>query len=286
MDIFFGDNMQPEQSPNPYALEAIRSGASKFVELLYPDLKAAIKSVVANIQRRVAAEKAQDNIEGFYTELDDEVHHLISVGVSDDGYERIVGNLDDPDFVYIVNKATEGAARTSDTSKHKLLARMVGERLQAKSESTVSLVMAQACEKIPNLTHRQLLFLGLSVLVHHIRPVKEVEENVDEYTKWLIDHIVLFQPIQSPTITDVQHLMALSCMAYDPVSFQPWESLLRPRRDVVFDWPKNFLEENSVISQLREVELIQHSTFTTIGSALGTFVYDLKSGQKTEFLWD
>ena len=84
------------------------------------------------------------------------------------------------------------AARTSDSARHELLARLVAERLSAPAESEKAVASNRAVEIIPQLAGSHLATLGLLALLYAIRPsylvIDQAEatgENVIAYRDWL-----------------------------------------------------------------------------------------------------
>lgn len=96
------------------------------------------------------------------------------VAALQDKQDTISEALEDPDFWTIFEKAAGSAGRTSDEAKHELLSRIVVERLASAPETTIALAAAQAVDIVPHLSPGHLNLLGVSALVHEIRP--EIEE--------------------------------------------------------------------------------------------------------------
>jgi hypothetical protein len=218
----------------------------------------------------------------------------ISIGVSPNGYERIEGNLNDPDFAYLVRQATIASARTSSPDKHKLLARAVTERLLAQPEGLVALASSLACEVIPNLTPLQLSFLGLLCTAMNIRPTYKqeiieapLEVQQKEYISWLENELTAFQPYPKMRPIDFDHLQGMSCIDVIRVGKRDLKKLLLPRDLPKFTWTEGFFDNNELMLELKTIDGLLICNPTTIGSVIGTHVHNIRTSQTpTVFLWD
>jgi hypothetical protein len=279
--------------PDPYALKAVETATRTIVELLHEDVKSGVKQLLNTIKER-GKERAIENADAFGNALETDMTQRISIGVSPDGYERITGNLNDPDFAYLVRQATISSARTSNPDKHKLLARSVTERLFAKPEGLVALASSLACEVIPNLTPTQLTFLGLLSTVTGIRPNYPHEfqqANLDtqqsSYLSWLENQLGAFQPYPKMRSVDYDHLQGMSCIDVMRIGQRNWKQMLKPRDLPQFAWPEGYLEKTELIVELKKIDGLLKCSTTTVGSVIGTHVHDIKLNAKpTVFLWD
>lgn len=288
--------MIPSTPPDPYTLKAIEIATKTAVELIHQDVKIGLSSLLQTIKER-GAEKAKENVEKFDQALTEEMSQRFSVDITPDGYERISGNLNDPDFAYLVQQATISSARTSNQNKHKLLARAVTERMIAKSEGLVALSSSLACEIVPNLTSKHLNFLGLSVTVLSIRPDVSSEmqnqwdgkEQQNFYMNWLSRKLQSFTPFPKMKRYDYSHLESMSCLTFNSLVGRSLEAVLTPDNLPLFTWPEKFFAFDQEILNLREVfnDGLERCTFTTVGSLIGTHIHDLKlKAPPTRFTWD
>ncbi len=283
-------NMLP---PDPYTLKVVETATKTFVELLHEDVKAGVKELFNLIKER-GKEQAIKNADYFGKALEEDMTQRISIGISPNGYERIEGNLNDPDFVYLVRQATISSARTSNPDKHKLLARAVTERLFAQPESLVALASSLACEVIPNLTPTHLSFLGLLSTVTSIRPTYDqeiqqasLEIQQSEYLAWLQYELTVFQPFPKMRPIDYDHLQGMSCIDVMRLGHGNWGQLLKPRDLPQFKWAEGYLKKNELILELKKIDGLLKCTPTTIGAVIGTHVHDIRLNEDpTVFLWD
>lgn len=283
--------------PDPYTLKAVETATKTIVELLHEDVKFGVKELLNLIKER-GKEQAIKNADAFSNALETDMSQRISIGVSSNGYERIEGNLNDPDFAYLVRQATIASARTSSPDKHKLLARAVTERLFAKPEGLVALASSLACEIIPNLTPAHLSFLGLLCTVMSIRPnygedipseilEASLEAQQAAYISWVEKELTAFQPYPKMRPIDYDHLQGMSCIDITRVGKRDLQKLLLPRDLPNFTWTEGFFEKNELILELKKIDGLLTCAPTSVGSVIGTHVHDIKTNEKpTIFLWD
>ncbi len=278
--------------PDPYVLKFVETTTKTVIELLHEDVRMAIKELRRIIKER-GEKQAVLNAKSFDNALGNEFNQRISIGLSPDGFERINGNIKDPDFAYIVRQATVSAARTQNEDKHKLLARAVSERLLSQPESLVALSSSMACEIIPNLTSMQLLFLGLFVTTFSIRPSQpenfwQTIENAQEiYISWLETQLEYFYPFPEMRSVDIDHLRGMSCIDYIGFRRIDFAQALQPDFFPGFIWPEGYLEKSEMICDLKKVVGSGQCSLTTIGSVIGTYVHDIKTNSDpTEFDWE
>jgi hypothetical protein len=279
--------------PDPYALKAVETATKTAIELLHEDVKAGLKQFLNTIKER-GKEQAIRNANEFGKALEKDLSQRISIRISQNGYERIEGNLNDPDFAYLVRQATIASARTANQDKHKLLARAVTERLLAEPEGLVALASSLACEIIPNLTPSHLSFLGILSIVMNIRPtvgpeIIEAPPEVQQsfYISWLENELNFFLPFPQMRPIDFEHLQGMSCIDVARVGQRDWDFLLKPRNLPRFAWPENYLQNNELIGKLKKIGGLLQCTPSTVGAVIGTHVHDIKlNTMATVFLWD
>jgi hypothetical protein len=167
---------------------------------------------------REAIETAQGNAVNFYGQ----------VNICLDGLQQIKGfedkknqALTDPDYTTLFQEAVLGAARTNSEQKHRLLARLVTDRLTAEPDSLRNLAAHMACNAVPQLSNTHLKLLGALYVIHHHSPPSGMlrlpyDERIDVGTRWFLTEIAPFIPIGEITDLDLAHLTAVSCITYVP----------------------------------------------------------------------
>jgi hypothetical protein len=134
--------------------------------------------------------------------------------------------LADPDYTSLFQEAVLGAARTNSVQTHKILARLVTERLAAEPNSLRTLASHMGCNAVPQLSPKHLRFLGFMAILWAMDTPDYVkalsgETGVDSDQKtfekglrWLSDELSPLLPIGEMTENDYSHLAAVSCIAY------------------------------------------------------------------------
>jgi hypothetical protein len=169
-----------------------------------------------------AQESANRNVNNFFGEVN------IRVGALEKLYEDIGDKeehaLSDPDYTYLLYEAVLVAARTDSKQKHKLLARLVADRLQAETYSLQSLAVHTATNAILQLSAKHLKFLGVLSVIHDLQPAShpkgvDFKDLSQWYSKWLSDELSPMIPIGAMTEYDFMHLVAISCITYIPPQY-------------------------------------------------------------------
>lgn len=139
-----------------------------------------------------------------------------------DGIEEIKEKaLAEPGYTSVVQEAALGATLTDSTEAHKILAHLVTDRLTAEPDSLQNLAAHMACNAVPQLSNMHLKFLGLLYIIRRYRAPPYImelpyDERIDIGTKWFLNEIAPFIPIEEITDFDLAHLMAVSCITYVP----------------------------------------------------------------------
>jgi hypothetical protein len=145
-----------------------------------------------------------------------------------DGLQQIEGfeekknkALTDPDYTSLFQEAVLGASRTNLEQKHKLLARLVTDRLIAEPDSLRNLATHMACNAVPQLSNMHLKILGLLYIIHSYPAPSYImslpyDKRIDIGTKWFLDEIASLIPTSKATNFDFAHLAAVSCITYAP----------------------------------------------------------------------
>lgn len=247
-----------------------------------------------------AQKSAQQNALDFLSELASRVRSIEqTVKNIPDAKEQIEDALSDPDFSALLHDAMISSARTESTEKHKLLARVVSERLLAGHESLIALAGNLACDAIPHLSPKHLRCLGIMALVYGTRPHPfppppdiPPETFHDRWTKWLSDMLPPVMPIGTMTETDYAHLVSVSCITYDYLGSRNLRKVLSPPESVEgsgFNWNVDkFLTDTGIGKELSELWKggMEHAVPTTAGRLIGIYVHDLLTGTKTNIEWD
>jgi hypothetical protein len=111
---------------------------------------------------REAIETAQSNAVNFYGQVNICLDGLQQI---EDFEEKKEQELADPDYTSLFQEAVLGAARTNSVQKHKILARLVTERLAAEPDSLRTLASHMACDAVPQLSPKHLRFLGFMAIL-------------------------------------------------------------------------------------------------------------------------
>jgi hypothetical protein len=169
-----------------------------------------------------AQESAQHNVNNFFGEVNIRVGALEKLNENIEDEEKRA--LSDPDYTYLLYEAVLGAARTNSEQKHKLLARLVTDRLAAEPDSLRTLAAHMACNAVPQLSNMHLKLLGVLYIIRHQPAPSYImdlpyDERIDVGTKWCLTEIAPFIPIGEITDLDFAHLTAVSCITYVPQSF-------------------------------------------------------------------
>lgn len=121
--------------------------------------------------------------------------------------QAIEAALDRPDVSASFQLATLTAAQTDDPEKHRLLARILADRLVAGEATMTAAVTNLAMEAIGKLTPNQIRLTGLGIALQTLRPEKE--ETPEALSRRLE---FLLAPFVSATAggLDILHLDSLS----------------------------------------------------------------------------
>jgi len=241
-----------------------------------------------------AQETARENSLKFLSDLAQRVHQLEEDAKDNDRIKRqIESALGDPDFSALLKDALIASSRTGNEDKHKILARIVSERLRCQSEGLVALTSTLACDAVKYLTPKQMRFLGITTFVYSIRPSPfpptiPPEEFAQWYVKWLTRFLSLHLPIESLTHLDFTHLESVSCIKYEPFIGRDLRKILSPSAEAGYDWPfDDFIQNNPFGKQLYELwkNGMQQTALTTRGQLIGIYVHDELTKTKTMINW-
>jgi hypothetical protein len=226
-----------------------------------------------------AAEKARENAGQFLIELANWVKQLEdSKAVAD---ATIKSAQDDPDFSILLQKAMLSSAQTSDKEKHRVLARLVAERLKANSNSRTAVMTKLACDAIPNLTRIQLHLLGLLAIVYDLNLTTPLDAK--QYHQLLMARLTRYVGLDFD-FHDLSHLEAVSCLRNSAPAGRDFSANLSARNkggDFDFDRFSREPTGKSILEMWARWELWSVIP-TTTGMLVGIYVSDSVAGVITD----
>ena len=242
-----------------------------------------------------AQEKARQNSLEFLNDLAQRVHQLEEEGRKDQKTKKQIETaVEDPDFSALLKDALIASSRTDNEDKHKILARIVSERLRCQSGGLVSLTSTLACNAVSYLTPKQMRVLGLTTFIFFLRPSPfppaiPHHKLVEWYIEWLTARLSVHLPIETLTIFDYSHLESVSCIKFEPPVFgRDLKKILTPHVEPTFEWPfDDFIKDNPLGKQLNELwkKEIQRVSLTTAGHLIGVYVHDELTKSRTIIHW-
>ena len=237
-----------------------------------------------------AQEKAQDNALDFLIDLGNRITEL-EKDLNDEtkAKEQFLSVLSDPDFSAVLHNSVIAAARTNSKEKHKLLARIVSQKLVEDPESLKSLAGNKAIEIIPYLSPTHLKILAIMTLIRQVRPTGILENisNLDDCTKWYNDWLLYyFSYILLIDIKkmDIIYLRDNSCLENYHGKNRVLETLLIQilQFSLICDI-NEFLESDTGKELIILWDKLNQSTLTSLGLLIGVYVLDEFSGYETSF---
>lgn len=207
---------------------------------------------------------------------------------------KVLTTMDNPQFSNLLQKALLASAKTDNEVKHKILARVVSERLSYDSEELVSLTSELACDAIQYLTPVQLKFLGLSTFILGVKPIMTRNlSKIELSTKYLhwVDHILSFySPIDPLQVMDFLHMESVSCLRYDIFITKELKKVLSSRApflnedDILYD---DFIKNSNYGKELKKIweQGMKNVTLSTSGLLIGTYVHNEVTNSGTEIAW-
>lgn len=239
-----------------------------------------------------AIEKAEQNSLQFLADLAYRVNQLEEAAKDDERIqERIVSAMEDPDFSMILKDSLLISARTDNTETHKILARLVSERLHCESGELVALTIPLACEAVKSLTATQLRFLATAAILEYVL-LKEVsnkssEEKGQSALDWLKQNIGPVLPEAEIYRVDLLHLASVACANLTKTLMGDFSicSVLNERlRITLTEGFLRFFAEDDIGKRIQAVweRKISHIRLTSTGLLVGTCVYDELTGAKTD----
>ncbi len=264
---------------------AVGGGAGKFVEKAWDSGEKWIQSYFKD-HKENAQKQATENSLDFLTELAHRVKQLEDEKII--SKETIDQAQDHPDFSAFLQKALLTSAQTDSKDKHKLLARLVSERLSAEPESVFSLASKMACDALSFASNNQIMLLGLltnfyTIRPHPFPPVGITPEKFQEWMdNWITQRLLPFKKIAIGK-QDLNHLESLSCLKINQFIGRDLNQMYSVG-DFKFDF--NLLKDvdlKEIIQKFWNESKLQAIDLTTTGQIIGVLSSDMISNTKTSF---
>ena len=232
-------------------------------------------------QQPKAIEAAHENTRNFLNKLAYRVKEiedqLMETGQPTD---QIAIALQNPDIALDYRETAIMAARTNNKIKHEVFARLLAEKLISPDENVYSLATSSAVQAVSKLNIDHLKILGVSILLHHARPLEIPEENQsDYYTNWISTIYGLLNPGSDITRVHFNHLMTTICLIPQTgwLAESPELAFVRRFKGLEVEESKIFLENASVgkaIMNLWKMGMVS-TTLTTTGRLVGKATFDM-----------
>lgn len=271
--------------------KAAASAGGKFVDKAWDNASKWLKEKFKGHGKDVQ-EQANKNSESFLQNAGKQLQVIVQNSQNSPVTIQLMNdNFRDPDFSATLQEATIAAARTSSEEKHLLLARLIAERVSAKSEDMVSLVSSSATEAIRKLSSKHLHILGLATLVCQIRPANFPDnfppEIVEAHAKnwWDSQLSAMLAQAKELSHVDMRHLVSLSCIDHDTIFSRDLNPILKSGFG---EWKtQEYLEVSDNGKRLVEIykSTLEHMTLTSTGMLIGILVHDQVIGQHTVIDW-
>lgn len=265
------------------AIGAAVGGASgKFVERAWDSGERWLKSYFADHHEK-AQEKGQENSLSFLSDLSRRLESLEQQGRLSP--EKIATAQEHPDFSVVLQKAMLSAAQTDNNEKHKLLSRLVAERISSKPESLLALASKMACDAISYTTTNQLRLLGIVVNLLYISPTAEM--NQEQYARWLQARLGAFIGTTVNNM-DYLHLESLSCLKVLSFVGRDLKSTLAKKNNDKFDYESfKITDLGCFLVDIWDKQKLHTVELTSIGQIIGIMVTDQMAGASTNMsVWE
>lgn len=228
---------------------------------------------------RKAQENAQQNTVDFIEQLAQRVKTLEEQG---EQYKEIINeSLSQPDFSILLQKAVISSAQTDDKQKHKLLAKLVSDRLSKGPETLFSLTSQLACDAISRLNIKQMKILAVLATIFIIRPRPFPRTDIPQqrmsvwWSQWLTGRLKICVDI-TPVTMDFLHLESLSCIKYDEIVSRSIEKITSFPDGSGVKFEYKVFSETEVGEKVNQLwESLQHAFPTTVGILIGIYVSDM-----------
>jgi hypothetical protein len=270
---------------------AVGGAAGKFVEKAWDSGEKWINSYFENHHEK-AQEQAKKNTLCFLTDLAQRVKILENDKTLSP--EHISSSQDDPDFSLILKDALLISSRTENKETHKIMARIVSERLMCESDELLSLIIPLSCNALKALTSNQLRFLATATIIERFLPRRfSVSQNIDIPTlsiEWLKEKLPLILPPIQLTHIDLLHMESISCVHLTRLMLCGTEldkllaeKLKTKDKDSINQF-KTFINDTDLGKQLKSHwdKKLSHIMLTSLGLVIGICVYDELTGEQTD----
>jgi hypothetical protein len=277
--------------------EIAKGGASEAGSLV---VKAALSPAVKWLKNRWSPhnqevqQKAEKNVLHCLEDIADKIKKIEETSKDNPFTNALVtAAFKDPAFAATFQEALYAASKTSSEEKHKLLARVISERLISNEESLVSLVSPQAINAIANLSPNLLRYLALAVTVYAIRPSGLRKESLSTEQlntvsrDWWVKHLSpIISKVSPLTQIELMHLVAMSCIGYESFIGRNLSGVLK---EPFGEWEtQKFIDETVEGQKLKAIweNSMQKLDLTSVGQMIGTIAHDEITGQRTSINWD
>lgn len=263
---------------------AIGGATGKFVEKAWDSGEKWLQTFFKD-HGEVAKKSATDNSLDFLQELAQKVNNLEnSMQVTKEQIDKAQNH---PDFSALLQKALITSAQTDSNEKHKILAKIVSERLKSEPESILALGSKMACDAISYATTNQLFILGLAVNIFGIRPNPFPPIGMEESAFqgfmdfWLITRLFPYKNVQLRNI-DLTHLESLSCLKYNQFVGRDLNVMFQTGT-YKYDFEK--MPEPEIKNALKRYweSGLQKIDLTTVGQIIGISVSDILTNTNTSY---
>lgn len=264
---------------------AVGGGAGKFVEKAWDSGEKWIQTYFKD-HKENAQKQATANSLDFLTELTHRIKQLEDEQKI--SKEKIDQAQDHPDFSAFLHKALLTSAQTDSTDKHKLLARLVSERLSSQPESVFSLASKMACDALSFTSTNQILLLGLLTNLYAIRPhpFPPVGLTSEKFQEWM-DNWVTQRLLPFKTLIigkqDLNHLESLSCLKINQFIGRDLNQIYSIGE---FKFDFNLLKIADLKEKIQKYwneSKLQAVDLTTTGQIIGVLASDMVSNTQTSF---
>jgi|GEM_PF-2589695 len=185
--------------------------------------------------------------------------------------------LADPDYTSLFQEAALGAARINSEQKHKLLARLVTDRLVAEPESLRILAAHLACNAVPQLSPKHLQFLGVMAVFYEMKVPEGIRDTSDEETfknglGWLSKELQPLMPFETLGTLDYTHLAAVSCITFG----HNLDISILKRRFSTRSYSRAWIEQSEFGQELIRAwkEGLHTAILTPAGALIGMYVQE------------
>ena len=240
-----------------------------------------------------AMEAAEENFVQYLNELAaciKKIENLLEE--SGQPIDKIEIALQNPDIALDYKETAIMAARTNNSSKHYLFAKLLAEKLIADEDNIYYLATSSAIQAIAQLNLTHMRILAMMVLIHHIRPVEIPSDEQNEfYTKWLSENISLINPGMEVSRLHFNHLMTTACLIPRTglVSEVPTQALVRRYSGFEYETATGFLDQDSMGQVIQSLwdKGIASTTLTTTGRLIGRETFGVFFKDEVRFIdWD